>query len=104
MKKTALDTREPAILFVMHTCWEHFLKYLSLLGFRIFRPAHFPIGTEKRQISLHEWIKKNLLLKTNPGLRKKYRQSKLLIPYCRTEAMEIHIACAQKQAVLAGSL
>lgn len=102
MKKTAPDTREPAILFVIHACCEHFLKYLSLLGFMIFSPAHFPVGTEERRISLHGWIKKNLPLKTNPGLRKRYRQSKLLIPYCRMTAMEIHIACVQKTAVLAG--
>jgi hypothetical protein len=102
MKKTAPDTREPAILFVIQACCEYFLKYLSLLGFMIFRPAHSCIRTEERQISLHGWIKKNLRLKTNPGLRKRCRQSKLLIPYCRMKAMEIHIACVQKPAVLTG--
>lgn len=102
MKKNAPDTREPATLFVMYACSNSLLKHLSLFDFRIFRPAHSCIRTEERQISLHGWIKKNLPLKTNPGLRKRCRQSKLLIPYCRMKAIEIHIACVQKPAVLTG--
>lgn len=92
MEKNSLDTPEPAILFVIQASCEIFLEYMSLLGFRIFRPAYLAVGTEESRISLHGWIKKSLSEKSNPGLQKKYRQRKLLIPYCRTKAMEIHIA------------
>lgn len=57
MEKNSLDTPEPDILFVIHAPCEIFLKYLSLFGFRIFRPAYLPVETEKNRISLHEWIK-----------------------------------------------